>query len=215
MKNAFGPLFRRFVVVSIGAAAIFGVAGGLDLAPGTPVLWWAARALGLVAYFALWLSMLFGVFVGSRGAGGLLDRATIIQLHNRWAVAGLVATILHVVVIVADANAGIGLWGALVPLASPTLTAAVALGTFALWGLVAIGLSTHLLDRMPSWVWRAVHASAFGVFLLALVHGISAGTETSAFAARAVYATTTAALVAAIIQRVLLHTRRRPQGDAP
>ena len=38
----------------------------------------------------------------ARGAGGLLDRATVIQLHSRWALVALAATGLHVLTVVGD-----------------------------------------------------------------------------------------------------------------
>jgi sulfoxide reductase heme-binding subunit YedZ len=173
-------------------------------APGVPVMWWADRALGMLAYVALWLSTLFGVMVGSRGAGGLLDRATVLQLHSRWALVALSATGLHVLTVVGDPYSGISPLAVFVPGVAEKLTVPVTLGTFALYGLVSLGLATYLADRIPKAVWRAIHATAFGTYLLALAHGVLAGSETQLLAVRALYIGTAAVLVAAVLQRVLL-----------
>ncbi|MBK7777843.1 MAG: hypothetical protein IPI43_27635 [Sandaracinaceae bacterium] len=167
-------------------------------------MWWADRALGLLAYVALWLSTLFGVLVASRGAGGLLDRATVLQLHSRWALVALSATGLHVLTVVGDPHSGISPLAVFVPGVAEKLTAPVTLGTVALYGLVSLGVATYLADRIPKVVWRAIHATAFGTYLLALAHGIFAGSETQLLAVRALYVGTGAVLVVALVQRVLL-----------
>ncbi len=206
MNQAFPRALQLFLLLSAGALAA-SVAGPLVealAAPGVPAMWWAARAFGLLAYVALWLSVLFGVFTSSKGAGGLLDKATIVHLHGRWAVAAQIATVLHVLAIVFDPNAGVAAYATLVPFASATLTGPTALGTLALWGLALLLVTTALSRRLSRVAWRAVHASAFGTFLLALMHGITAGTDTRALPVKVLYLATTGLLVAALVQRLLL-----------
>lgn len=206
MKNAFPTWMRAFALAAAGAATVLAMAPLVELlaAPGVPVMWWADRALGMLAYVALWLSTLFGVLVGSRGAGGLFDRATVLQLHSRWALVALSATGLHVLTVVADPHSGISPLAVFLPGVSEKLTAPVTLGALALAGLVTLGLATYLADRIPKAVWRAVHATAFGTYLVALAHGVLAGSETQVLAVRALYVGTAAVLLAAVLQRVLL-----------
>jgi predicted ferric reductase len=90
------------------------------------------------------------------------------------------------------------------PGASAVLTAPVTLGTIALYGVVILGLTTYLADRIPKAVWRAVHATAFGTYLVALAHGVLAGSESQLPAVRALYVGTAAVLLGALVQRVLL-----------
>ena len=80
MKDAFPSAFRSFLLLVAGALAVAAARELLDAlsGPGVPALWWSARALGLVAYLALALSTLFGVMVSAKGAGGLLDKATVV-----------------------------------------------------------------------------------------------------------------------------------------
>ena len=47
-----------------------------------PVLWWASRAYGFVAYLALWFAMLTGVLTSAKGLHGWLGRKTLMELHE-------------------------------------------------------------------------------------------------------------------------------------
>lgn len=215
MKTAFPPWIRGFALAALGAATALSIAPLVALWTAAPVMWWSARALGMLAYVALWLSTLFGVLVGSRGAGGLLDHATVLQLHRRWALVALAATGLHVLTIVGDPHAGISPLAVFLPDVSERLTASVTLGTFALYGLVSLAVTTYLADRIPKAVWRAIHATAFGTYLVALSHGVFAGSETTVPAVRALYVGTAAVLLAAIVQRVLLSLRPSTSRTGP
>lgn len=209
MSRAFPRALRIFLLLSAGALAASLAVPLVDAlaAPDVPALWWTARAFGLLAFVALWLSVLFGVFTSSKGAGGLLDKATVVQLHGRWAIAAQIATALHVLVIVVDPSSGVVAHAALVPFTSATLTGPTALGTLALWGLALLLVTTALSRRLSRVAWRAVHASAFGTLLLALVHGITAGSDSGALPVRGLYLVTTGLLVAALVQRLLLARR--------
>lgn len=206
MKKSFPTFFIHLVWMAFGAALILSLPPMVELfiRPDSPMMWWAGRALGMLAYTALWLSTLFGVFVGSRGAGGLLDRAVLIELHSRWALMALAATALHTLVILVDPHSGVSALAAFVPMVSQKLTGPVALGTFALWGMLSLGLSTYFIDHIPKSVWRAIHATAFGTFALALAHGVWAGSETQELVIQVFYTATSVVLLGAIIQRILL-----------
>lgn len=217
MKTAFPTWIRGLALAALGAAIVLSIAPLVErlAAPAVPVMWWAARALGMLAYVALWSSTLFGVLVGSRGAGGLLDRATVLHLHQRWALVALTATGLHVLTVVGDPHAGVSPLAVFLPGVSERLTASVTLGAIALYGLVGLAVTTYLADRIPKTVWRAVHATAFGSYLLSLSHGVFAGSETTVPAVRALYLGTAAVLVAVVLQRVLLSLRPSTSKAGP
>lgn len=206
MKNTFPKFFVHLTWMAFGAALILSFPPFVELLvhPDSPFMWWAGRALGMLAYTALWLSTLFGVLVSSRGAGGLLDRAVLIDLHGRWALMALASTALHTLVILVDPHSGVSALSAFVPVASQRLAGPIALGTFGGWGMLVLGVSTYFMDRIPKTAWRAIHATAFGTFALALVHGIWAGSETQVLAIKVYYAGTTAVVMGAVFQRISL-----------
>lgn len=180
---------------------LLGALGGPDL----PLMWWSIRALGLVAVASLWLGMLFGVLLAGRG--GLVEAPVALLLHQHHTLAAAVATALHVLLAVADETTDIPAIAALIPATSPTLTGPVALGTVAAWAIGALLVTTALRPKLSVTAWRAVHATAFGGFLVALAHGWTAGTDTPVVGL--LYAVAGATMVGAVVQRGLLawHTR--------
>lgn len=218
MKDAFPRWFWILAVLAGGAMLTGALPGALQAftAPSVPVLWWAIRAFGLVAYLALWLSMVFGLLVSSHGAGGRLPGPWMMDLHRRWALAALVATGLHVLAVIGDPVSHIAPVAALVPFASARLTGPVALGTVAFFGLAAVAVTTAIPPKKLSRAtWRAVHGLVFGVFLLALVHGITAGTDAGTPWVVVGYTVTVAVLLVGIAQRVVVAMRPARRVTSP
>ncbi len=189
-----------------------------------PLQWWAGRATGIGAYIALALSMFFGLMVSSRGLDGAIGRRTILEHHQQWALSAVVFSVAHVIVIATDGYVDIDLRGSLVPGQSAHLTGAVAVGTLALWGIAVLVVSSWLRAYMNYVVWRTIHATATGAFLLALAHGLVAGTDTKYALARWVYLGSGAAVFGATVFRLLYEARRartdaaaarRPAAPAP
>lgn len=169
-----------------------------------PVLWWASRATGFVAYGALALSVLFGVMVSSKGSGGLVSRKAAMDLHQQWTLSAVVATVLHIITTVFHVEAGVTPWATVIPFASRTLTGPVAIGTVAFLGLAVIAATSWWRKRVPYAAWRAIHALAFGVMVLALAHSVTAGTDTPLPAVRWMYIATAAVLLGVTVTRVLV-----------
>lgn len=174
-----------------------------------PVIWWAGRAAGFLAYGGLWLSILFGLAVSSKGAGGLLSKKLVMDLHQQWTLSAIVATVVHMGVLVVHSGSGVTPWAVVVPFASARLTGAIALGTFALFGLAILAVSSWLRRRVPFGAWRAIHGLAFGTMILALAHGWSAGTDSTSAAVQWLYIATSGLLVGAIVMRVALTVSTR------
>lgn len=178
-------------------------------AAGEPLVWWASRAFGITAYIAIWCSMLAGLLVGVRGIEGLISSKVLMDLHQSWSLAAVLATALHILTIVGhEVESHVAPIAAVVPFASQSLTAEVALGTFAAWGLAIVAASSWLRARIPFTLWRTLHALVFGTFVLALLHGIFAGTDTQAPWAFWMYLATVALLGGVATARVTVAVTR-------
>jgi sulfoxide reductase heme-binding subunit YedZ len=199
------PLPARLMMAAAAGVLAATMLPGL-LAPLTasdlPLMWWASRASGIVAYLALALSMAFGLMVTSRAGG--FGRATYMELHQQWALAAVIAVVVHVVTIVGHAASGVAVAAAVVPFASARLTGPVALGTLALWGVALLAVTSWWRKAIPYGAWRAIHAAAFGTFLLGIVHGITVGTDTAQVWMVALYAATAGLIVGTAIYRFLV-----------
>jgi DMSO/TMAO reductase YedYZ heme-binding membrane subunit len=91
---------------------------------------------------------------------------------------------------------------------------AVALGVVAAELLAALAVTNHYRKHLPHKLWRRLHMLNFAVWGLALVHGLTAGTDASTTWALVLYAGSAWLVLALLIHRISLHwetTERRTQ----
>jgi methionine sulfoxide reductase heme-binding subunit len=92
------------------------------------------------------------------------------------AVAGVFIS-LHVLARLLDSYLPFSLTSVLIPGTAPYRPLATAAGVVTAELLVALAITNKLRKRLPWRVWRRLHYLNFGVWTLALVHGIAAGTD--------------------------------------
>jgi hypothetical protein len=184
-------------------------------------VWYIARGAGLAALVLLTLSTALGAFGSRHGPSGpnrSPQRRYLVQyLHRAFAVLGLTALGLHVSAILADSFAKVGWVGALVPFSSAYRPTAVALGTLAAFsfvGAAALGLARGRLAATPrgARIWRGLHALAYAGWGLAILHGFTAGTDSSVGWVRHLYQLCLVAVLGSLAARLLQHRPGRP-GD--
>ena len=80
--------------------------------------------------------------------------------------------------------------------------------------MVAVVVTSLIRARLPFRAWKAVHWLAYGAWPLAMLHGLTAGTDSGAAWARAVYVLAGLSVAAAVAWRLAPRTRPGP-GTAP
>lgn len=178
-----------------------------------PWFWFFIRATGLVAWGAAWLSMLFGLFVSSRGAGGQVGVPASAELHRQWSLVTAGAALVHALASVLAPEGGVPALAVLLPFVSPTERVAIALGTVSLWGFGALVASDRLRRLLGPGGWRALHASAFATWIFALAHTLWIGTDLHNPVVKAVVLGSAASVGAAFLFRVA-HTLTVGAGAA-
>jgi predicted ferric reductase len=78
----------------------------------------------------------------------------------------------------------------------------VALGSLATWLSIVVLGSTALAGRMPYASWRNLHYLSFPAYFLALLHGVTSGTDASAPISLVVYASTASFVAAMVVARL-------------
>ncbi|MCB0963567.1 MAG: ferric reductase-like transmembrane domain-containing protein [Acidimicrobiales bacterium] len=141
--------------------------------------WYASRSTGLVAWGAAAASVIWGLLLSTRSARGLAKPAWVLDLHRWLAVLTLVATGAHLGSLVADSYVHFGLADLLVPMASGWKPVAVAWGIVAFWLLVVVEVSSLVKPRIPHKLWARLHLLSFVAYVLATVHYLQAGTEST------------------------------------
>lgn len=174
-------------------------------------LWFIARAAGFVALLAASLT----VALGAAGTSGRLDHRIVAQLvHRSTAVLTLAMLGLHTVLLVVDHYVDVSVGGALVPFTAGYRGYALGLGTLAVYGFVIVAATGAMRGRLAASVtatraWRGVHLSAYAAWVLAMAHGILAGTDTLRGWALALYAASAFVVGSAVTARVVAGLRGR------
>ena len=172
-------------------------------------VWLAARATGIVAYLALTFVVALGLILShpvNQSTWKLSKR--LFPWHENLFVFVVAFVAAHIVGIVLDPYAQVGLLGSLVPGASLFRPLPVALGSLALYALLITGLTARYMKLLPTGWWLKIHRLSLVVFVLAWGHGMLAGTDSDAL--RVMYVVSGAVIVWAAAYRYWVGKKRRP-----
>lgn len=143
----------------------------------SPVLWYLDRATGIVALALMSLTIVLGVVVRRQRRLPGLPPSGVVGLHRSVSLVSAVFLAVHILSAVVDTYVPVG-WPALVlPFASGWRPFAVGLGTIAVDLMVAVIVTSLVRGRLPVRLWRGVHLTVYLLWPLALLHGITAGTD--------------------------------------
>lgn len=185
-----------------------------------PTFWILARASGLLAYALLTSSVLAGIVLKARPFGVALKAAVVTDLHRFLAMLGLGFIVLHAAALVLDSTVHISLAALVVPGLLPYRTLWSSLGVLAGEFMLLIYVSFALRRRIGARAWRRLHWLTYGVFALATVHGLGAGTDSARPWTLALYGGAVGAVTAAAGWRALVPatkggSTRVPDRDRP
>ena len=175
------------------------------------LFWYTARAGGIVAWALLAASVVWGLWLSGRLRPFGVRPAWVLDLHR---FLGGLATIfvgVHVLAILADSYTSFGLSDVLVPFASSWHPLAVAWGVVGLYVMIAVELTSLARKHLPKRIWRAVHVSAFPLYVFATIHYLSAGTDASNPMSLGAIVIATGSVVALTIRRVSEMRARGPR----
>ncbi len=138
--------------------------------------WYTARAGGIVAWALASLAVIGGLQLSTR----LLKKPApnwVLDVHRFLGGLSVAFLAVHLVGIAADQFVGFGPEDFIVPFASSYKPAAVGLGVVAMYFLLAIEITSLAMRKLPRSTWHAVHLTSYVVFVVATVHGLTAGTD--------------------------------------
>jgi len=153
---------------------------------GDHAFWYLTRATGLVSFVLLTGSVALGLLMTGKAASRLRRNATY-DLHRFVALLTLILTVVHTFIVLPDAFIGFSVWELLVPFASPYRATYMALGTLSLYLMGVVIATFYMRPFVPYSAWRVIHYATFAVFVMALVHGIGAGSDGGTVWAQALY----------------------------
>ena len=180
-------------------------------------VWLAARATGIAALVLLTLQVLLGLVLShptNQTVWKLSKR--FFPWHENMLVFVVALLAAHIVTIVVDPYAGVGLAGALVPGLSEYRSAPVALGTLAMYALAVTAVTARYTRLLPAGAWLKIHRLSLAVLILSWLHGLLAGADGDAL--RPLYVVSMSLVLAAGTHRYWVIRRERVaarQATAP
>jgi predicted ferric reductase len=139
--------------------------------------WYAARSSGIVAWALVTASILWGLALSTRVVRRRGAPAWLLDLHKFLATLSLVFVAVHVVALWTDNWVYFGPRELAVPMASSWRPGAVAWGIVATYLLIAIQVTSWMMQRLPRRVWHTVHLTSILLFVFATMHGVMAGAD--------------------------------------
>jgi sulfoxide reductase heme-binding subunit YedZ len=174
-----------------------------------PVVWLVARAAGLVAFGVLTLSTWLGLAMSTRLFGPRVQRR-LLGWHRTLAWTGLSMVALHATALLLDPIMAFGPASLLVPFASTYRPAAVAAGVVVGWLMLVLTLSFRARRWIGQRGWRRLHYASFGAFVLALLHALTAGTDTAGIGGPVLPLVAGGPVLWLVVLRILSPLPRRP-----
>lgn len=209
--NTTGPV--GLMLVAAGMAGLVAGSKFLGTSP-SPLTWYLARASGFTLYLLFWLSVVTGLGLTTKLLDALGGRGGVWQLHRFATELAFVFLGLHMLSLALDPSVSLGALGVLVPFISDVRQPWTDLGILAAMGFTGIAASFAIRRLLGQGGWRALHYAAFPLWLLALVHGVGAGSDSGRPWAIVLYLATTATVVFLSLYR-LLRIGRRAQPPVP
>lgn len=178
---------------------------GLPLTSDTQAYWYMARAGGIVAYLLLWLATIWGIVMSNKLAKGRIAPLTVFGLHEILPLLATLFAAFHAIVLIGDSYINFNIIHILIPFTSPYEPVWTGLGTIALLFSAALVVSFYLRKQIGQRVWRMFHFTAYLAFVLALVHGLMAGSDSNFLGVQMMYVFSGATVLFFTYYRLLTH----------
>ncbi len=156
-------------------------------ANGEQLAWTVVRSSGFVATLLLVVSMVVGITSSTKAAKQRVHAADLFAVHRTAGYLTLLAIAVHGLGLLADDYIDFDISSLLIPGISSYRPFAVGLGIIAAYLTVLVAFSFDLKRWLGPRTWRTVHMLNYPLLILALVHGVQAGTDTGSNGAQMFY----------------------------
>jgi DMSO/TMAO reductase YedYZ heme-binding membrane subunit len=166
--------------------------------------WYATRITALLSYLALSASTIYGLLLSTKLLDRVAHRPISFTLHQDLAGIGVALALVHAAVLMIDRSVPYTAFEVVVPFAGPYRPLWVGIGQMAMGLTLLVLLSFYVRKRIGTRSWRTVHYLSFVAFAGATIHGLMAGSDTSAGWVYAGYLTLTVIVVFLTTYRIVL-----------
>jgi hypothetical protein len=167
----------------------------------TTLIWYVARAGGLVSYVLLAATVMWGSALAARAFRAKPGLQWMSAMHEWLGVLTLTFLGVHIAALLLDTYVPFSPIGVLVPFASSWRPGAVAWGVVGLYLTLAVHLSARFRGKLPKKyrpLWKKVHLASYPLFAVSTIHLLTAGTDRGALPVLLAVAAAMAAVLVAI-----------------
>jgi sulfoxide reductase heme-binding subunit YedZ len=143
----------------------------------TDLIWIIARSTGTASLVSLTLSVLTGVALRTGTFAWLSHNRGVRVVHGFLAVLWIPLGLAHVVALLFDRYAQVGLVDLVVPFGVSYGRLAIGLGTISTQLILVVLVSTWLRSSLTNGQWQWFHRLSYIAFVAAFAHGVSSGTD--------------------------------------
>lgn len=207
----FGALAATFTTASASlSASLSALASAATATSANPFMWYATRAAAVSAYILLALTVAMGLARSLAHAARARVSWLVEENHQILATITAVFVALHLLTLLFDPLIPFSLLNLIFPIGEPYSPVAVALGVIALYGMIAVLVSSWLRSRMSYKAWRSLHYASFVTFWLVTAHGVFAGSDTSQPWMYIIYIVAAALVAGGTLLRMFWHAPAPP-----
>lgn len=208
------------LVIGLGVVAALSLVGAVSVAaigtylPQTAAksYWFISRSSGVIAYVLITLGVLWGLVQSGRLFRTAVPPVVVLGMHSYLNWLGLGLAGLHGIVLAGDGYIAMGLPHIFTPFIAPYRPIPVGLGIIAFYLMLLLSLSFYARSFLGQRTFRLLHYSSFGVFVMVTLHGLLAGTDSSAL--WWLYGLSMAGAIALTALRIVSTRRDKTQGTA-
>lgn len=153
--------------------------------------WYLSRATGFIAYTLFWLTMVFGLLLGTRLSsqlGRYFTASRLFELHQFTSLVAIGFAGFHALILLADDYLNLSIGQVLVPFGFQTDIVGVGLGQIGFWLLFICAMSFYVKSYLGQSVWRLLHFLTFMAYMLVSIHLFVVGSDNQVLPLLAFYA---------------------------
>ncbi|MBV8194995.1 MAG: ferric reductase-like transmembrane domain-containing protein [Candidatus Dormibacteraeota bacterium] len=166
------------------------------------LLWFVARASGIIAAVLLTAVIVLGVMRSERWQRRFWPRFASNHLHRSLSWLLLATVVIHVGAILLDQYAPVTVVDAIVPFLSQYRRWWTGLGTLSLDLVLLVLMTTALIRVIGQRRWRVVHWLGYAIWPAAVLHGVAAGSDAHQWWALLLLSAALVAAAAAMLWRI-------------
>jgi predicted ferric reductase len=207
--------FEAFLTILFAAAA--GAVAAILVLPGwlpglsgslqgsaPQAFWFLSRSSALVAYLLVWLSMCLGVMITNKLARLWPGGPVAFDLHQYASLLGVAFALFHGIILLGDQYIHTNLLHIVLPFGMNEYQPFwVGLGQLGFYLMAIVAFSFYVRKQITPRGWRLIHYLSFASFGMALVHGITAGTDSPATWTQGMYWLTGGGFLFLLVYRIL------------